>query len=167
MSHVSAEDYHEVMAQASKYRPKPYYGKGGLPPAPGPGLPPAGLTEAQHRPSYTGSTPHSAYGASPMPSAAPGFLGYRADRHVPLHVASTDATDVIDRDNFYQNQMKKLLTEIRQQANDLQRERQEGEKLRQELQERDAAVHDARSVARTAKQQLVRTASLSMSTLDS
>lgn len=143
MSHVSAEDYHEVMAQASKYRPKPYLGKAAPP------FPP-GLTTALHRPSYAGSS-HSHYAASPVPTAAPGTLGYGTDHTTAGRTASADAMS----DTFYQNQMKKMLRDIQQHASDLQQEREEGEKLRHDLRERDAAVHDARSVARTAKQQLV------------
>lgn len=51
--------------------------------------------------------------------------------------------------------MKKLFRDIQQHASELERERKEAERLRQELEERDAAVQDARTVARTTKQQLV------------
>ena len=58
---------------------------------------------------------------------------------------------------MYQHQIKKMYRDFQSQARDLEREMKEGKRLRQELEERDAAVQDARSVARTAKQQLVRT----------
>lgn len=149
VSQISTDVYHEVMAQANQYRAKPYFAKGGLPVAPG-SVVPTGRTEAQHRPSYAGSS-HSVYGASPVPTAAPGFLGYRADpHHAPSHMASADASDTM-----YLHQMKKLFRDIQQHASELERERKEAERLRQELEERDAAVQDARTVARTTKQQLV------------
>lgn len=156
MSHVSADDYHEVMAQAKKYRQKAYYGHGGVPIPPGGSMGP-GLTTSQHRPSYSGPS-RSFYSASPAPTAAPGFLGYTADQNV----TSADANEAV-----YTNQIKKLHRDVQQHANDLQRERLEGDKLRQDLKERDAAVQDARSVARTAKQQLVCTASAQLAVLAS
>jgi hypothetical protein len=148
MSHVPVDDYYEAMAQASKYRPKSYSGKGDNPIALSGVMIPSGLTASQHRPSYAGYT-NSLYGASPVPTSAPGLLGYRE------HSAASHAADSVSSDTVYRNQTKKILRELQQHVRDLQRERNENESLRQELQERDAAVQDARSVARSAKQQLV------------
>jgi hypothetical protein len=158
ISHHSLHEYDDLMAEASKYRRRPWSSKPVALHAPATATA-MGLTALNHRSGardVPASNPTS-HAASPVSAA--GYLAHHAQPDA-YHHPPTSMGDFLnmERDTAaaYHRQLRQLYCDSQRQEAALLREQQETEKLRQIVTERDAAVQDARSVARTNKQQLVR-----------